>query len=78
MSANDILDSQMFLRFETDDNTSLDDVIATLYRGEEVIGRVRMDWSHWPFQEDLLMEGSLGGAFKTLSERGRQVRKRKG
>jgi hypothetical protein len=38
------------LGFQLDNDTSKHDILATLYRGDKVIGHIRMDWSNWLYR----------------------------
>lgn len=38
----------LHLRFALDNHLSTNDIVVSFVQRDEVIGRVRMDWSHWP------------------------------
>jgi hypothetical protein len=52
------LENRRSISFTLGDDESMKDMLITLNRGDRVVGYFIMDYPHWPFQPELLHQGS--------------------
>ena len=46
------------MSFVIGENESMQNMLVALYRRDQVLGRFRMDWEHWPFQPELISQSN--------------------
>jgi hypothetical protein len=67
----------MRLSFIKRDDISVNHMLASIYCGERVVGKVWMDWEHWPFQSRLIGKSpALMAVIDRFAEIGRMIRKK--
>jgi hypothetical protein len=63
----------MKISFVISDDTSSHDMLATLRCGDDIIGRFRMDWSHWPLDDKMMNHITFNRVIDLLREFGRLI-----
>lgn len=67
-------DDRVRLSIIPGDDEMLKSMLATLHRGDSVVGQFRMDWEHWPFKGELLAD-TFGQVLDRFAAIGRALRK---